>query len=241
MAAIARLDSGLLQDFFGHGAPWPMTPGAGGGLRSLLVDVCEKKNAYEMTVDVPGAPRTAPPPACAATDARARPCVGIPKENIELGVEGHTIKISTRSTKEEEEKESGTGPQDTQWHRVERSTQFASRALRFPENADMSQARAVLHACMRWRACDASRARGFEARHRVLRARARGGAGAGASGERRAEGVHQQDEGGRAQAPGGEGDVKRGGASSNRITPPPTQLQARAHAHTRTSATGCCV
>jgi HSP20 family molecular chaperone IbpA len=167
MAGIARLDSGLLQDFFGQGATWPMMPGqGGGGLRSLLVDVCEKPDAYVMTVDVPGAPthRTAAPPRSERLSrhhARAKPpassssssvtdetlvlcgvLAGIPKDNIALDVEGKTIKISTQSTQEEQEKESGTGPEDTQWHRVERSTQFASRALRFPENADMNQARA---------------------------------------------------------------------------------------------------
>jgi HSP20 family molecular chaperone IbpA len=165
MAGIARLDSGLLQDFFGQGATWPMMPGQqGGALRSLLVDVCEKPDAYVMTVDVPGAPThriaasphserlsrhhaRAKPPASSSSvtdEKRARVVwflAGIPKDNIALDVEGKTIKISTQSTQEEQEKESGTGPEDMQWHRVERSTQFASRALRFPENADMNQAR----------------------------------------------------------------------------------------------------
>ncbi len=67
---------------------------------------------------------------------------GVPKENIALEIEGKTVKVSTQSTAEEEEKEAGTGPEGTTWHRVERSTQFASRALRFPEDADMAQARA---------------------------------------------------------------------------------------------------
>ncbi len=68
---------------------------------------------------------------------------GVPKENIALEIEGKTVKVSTQSTAEEEEKEAGTGPEGTTWHRVERSTQFASRALRFPEDADMAQVRAL--------------------------------------------------------------------------------------------------
>ena len=69
-----------------------------------------------------------------------------------LDIEGQTLKISTQSTAEEEEKEAGSGPPDTQWHRVERSCQYASRALRFPENADMSQARARARVSARERA-----------------------------------------------------------------------------------------
>ena len=92
-----------------------------------------------------------------------------------MEVEGQTVKISARSTKEEEAKETGTDTDTkqaraallralaplpasalacfaaadaatslSQWHRVERSTQYSQRALRFPENADMHKVKAHL-------------------------------------------------------------------------------------------------
>ena len=60
---------------------------------------------------------------------------GIPKENIGLEVEGNTIKLSAESTAAERAKEEGTST--ATYHRVERSCQYAQRALRFPEDSDM--------------------------------------------------------------------------------------------------------
>ena len=62
---------------------------------------------------------------------------GIPKEHIALEVEGQTVKVSATPTAEEAAKEAGDSGSDVTWHRIERSTTYASRALRFPENADM--------------------------------------------------------------------------------------------------------
>jgi HSP20 family molecular chaperone IbpA len=149
LGPLVRLDSGaLLDDFFaGQGLPWGALGTSQAAQRRLLVDVCEKPDSYELRVDVPVRPSA---PRCAALrlhhSARADAGVGarpqgIPKENIGLDIEGKTVKVSTQQTQEEEEKEAGTSPEDVTWHRVERSTVYASRALRFPENADMSQAR----------------------------------------------------------------------------------------------------
>ena len=62
---------------------------------------------------------------------------GIPKENMSLVVEGQTITISATPTAEEAAKEAGDSGDNVTWHRIERSTMYASRALRFPENANM--------------------------------------------------------------------------------------------------------
>jgi HSP20 family molecular chaperone IbpA len=48
------------------------------------------------------------------------------------------VACSVQQQKTEEE-----GAPGTRWHRVERSSQFASRALRFPDDADLSKARRV--------------------------------------------------------------------------------------------------
>jgi len=62
---------------------------------------------------------------------------GVPKEHITLEVEGQTVKVSTTPTAEELAKEAGDSGADVTWHRIERSSVYAPRALRFPENANM--------------------------------------------------------------------------------------------------------
>jgi HSP20 family molecular chaperone IbpA len=62
---------------------------------------------------------------------------GIPKEQITLEVEGQTVKVATTPTAAEAAKEAGDSGADVTWHRIERSSVYAPRALRFPENANM--------------------------------------------------------------------------------------------------------
>ena len=76
----------------------------------------------------------------------------MPKENITLEAEGQVLRLSVR---QESEKEEG-GEKDT-FHRVERSSAWQSRALRFPDDADLSQVKAdmesgVLRVCINKRA-----------------------------------------------------------------------------------------
>ena len=117
MAGIVRLDSGrLLDEMLGGGASFPAVRGGGfSPLRPMLVDVAEKPDCFEMLVDIPG----------------------VPKEHISLVVEGQTVTISATPTAEEAAKEAGDSGKDVTWHRIDRSTMYASRALRFPENANM--------------------------------------------------------------------------------------------------------
>ena len=58
------------------------------------------------------------------------------KENITLEAEGQVLRLSVS---QESQKEDTSG--DT-WHRVERSSAFQTRALRFPDNADLSHVKA---------------------------------------------------------------------------------------------------
>jgi HSP20 family molecular chaperone IbpA len=143
MAGLVRLDSGrLLDEMLGGGASFPAVRGGGfSSLRPMLVDVAERPDCFEMLVDIPG----------------------IPKEHISLVVEGQTVTISATPTPEEAAKEAGDSGAGVTWHRIERSTMYASRgaccghgywlpacdrlvhlrwaipsaALRFPENANM--------------------------------------------------------------------------------------------------------
>ena len=141
MAGLVRMDSGrLLDELLGGGASFPSIRGGGGGsLRPMLVDVAERPDCYEMLVR---APRALARLGLASSHADAFlssqvDLPGIPKEHMALEVEGQTIKLSTTQTAEEAAKESGDSGSDVTWHRIERSTVYASRALRFPEEADM--------------------------------------------------------------------------------------------------------
>ena len=69
------------------------------------------------------------------------------------GVTRQVLRFGVEQKRETEEK----GGEDCKFHRVERSTSFASRAMRFPDNADMSQVAAnvehgVLKICIKKRA-----------------------------------------------------------------------------------------
>lgn len=107
MAGLVRLDSGrLLDEMLGGGASFPAVRGGGfSSLRPMLVDVAERPDCFEMLVDVPG----------------------IPKEHISLVVEGQTVTISATPTPEEAAKEAGDSGAGVTWHRIERSTMYASR------------------------------------------------------------------------------------------------------------------
>ena len=116
MGNFVRMDSGrLLDELLGGGASFPAVRGGGASLRPMLVDVAERPDFFELLVDLPG----------------------IPKEHIALEVEGQTVKVSATPTAAETAKEAGDSGADVTWHRIERSSVFAPRALRFPENADM--------------------------------------------------------------------------------------------------------
>lgn len=76
------------------------------------------------------------------------------KDNITLEAEGQVLRLSVR---QEEEKEEKSPPGGDVYHRVERSSAFQTRALRFPDNADLSQVKAdieggVLRVCIGKRA-----------------------------------------------------------------------------------------
>jgi HSP20 family protein len=75
---------------------------------------------------------------------------GVKKENIQLEAEGQILRISVCEDKQEEKEETRSG---ITWHRVERSCNFNSRALRFPDAADLSKVQAnvengVLRVCI---------------------------------------------------------------------------------------------
>jgi HSP20 family molecular chaperone IbpA len=71
----------------------------------------------------------------------------VAKDNITLEAEGQVLRLSVRQESEKEDKSGDT------WHRVERSSAFQTRALRFPDDADLSQVKAdmesgVLRVCI---------------------------------------------------------------------------------------------
>lgn len=145
MAGFVRMDSGrMLDELLGGGASFPGVRGGGGNtLRPMLVDVSEHPDCFEMLVRQRRRTR--------ASFRGSQPCCcgfsllfcakvdvpGVPKENLTLEVEGQTVKISATPTAEEAAKEAGESGANITWHRIERSTLYAPRALRFPENADM--------------------------------------------------------------------------------------------------------
>ena len=61
------------------------------------------------------------------------------KNDIALEAEGQTLRVSV-SQQQSDEKSGDT------WHRVERSSQFQSRAMRFPEEADLTKVNANMDA-----------------------------------------------------------------------------------------------
>lgn len=100
-----------------QGHPWSQLarPLAGGSLapRDLLVNVGEKESSYTLTAEL----------------------AGVDPKDVVLETEGQVVKLSVtsqRSVEREVKDESGTT-----WHRVERSSGFNSRALRFPTDADV--------------------------------------------------------------------------------------------------------
>jgi HSP20 family molecular chaperone IbpA len=63
----------------------------------------------------------------------------VKKENITLEAEGQVLRINV-STGEQNDTDQ-TDAAGITWHRVERSSNFSSRALRFPDSADLSSAK----------------------------------------------------------------------------------------------------
>ncbi|KAK9804373.1 hypothetical protein WJX72_009754 [[Myrmecia] bisecta] len=81
--------------------------------RGIMLDVKETESAFEVKADLPG----------------------LSKQDIKVQVNGDVLSLSVDKSagKEEVKEENGV-----KYHRVERSSTFASRAIRMPETADLS-------------------------------------------------------------------------------------------------------
>lgn len=85
--------------------------------RGIPLDVKETDKAFQVKADVPG----------------------VDKKDIKVTVDGDVLSIAVEKEagKEEDKEEEGV-----KWHRTERSAFFASRALRLPDSADLSNIKA---------------------------------------------------------------------------------------------------
>eukprot|EP01138_Halocafeteria_seosinensis_P010017 gb/GECG01010230.1/.p1 GENE.gb/GECG01010230.1/~~gb/GECG01010230.1/.p1 ORF type:complete len:156 (+),score=34.48 gb/GECG01010230.1/:1-468(+) len=90
-------------------------------LNSMALDVKENDKSYDLKADLPG----------------------VPKENVNVEVEGDTLTISADRKEEKEDK-------GDKWHRIERRSGAMKRSMKLPENADKEKIQAncdqgVLH------------------------------------------------------------------------------------------------
>eukprot|EP00241_Pyramimonas_parkeae_P020072 CAMPEP_0114290688 /NCGR_PEP_ID=MMETSP0059-20121206/8076_1 /TAXON_ID=36894 /ORGANISM="Pyramimonas parkeae, Strain CCMP726" /LENGTH=181 /DNA_ID=CAMNT_0001412115 /DNA_START=74 /DNA_END=619 /DNA_ORIENTATION=+ len=142
---------GVLDDFFDNGfgmMPWgafPVAPFLGDRgdelsrsqqnqrqkLGVINMDVAELSDHFEVHASLPG----------------------VKKDQVKLDVDGDILRVSCE-TKEERLDQSPEGLSEDQqqaqqepgvtWHRIERFKSFASRTLRMPETADLSQVSAKM-------------------------------------------------------------------------------------------------
>ena len=68
---------------------------------------------------------------------------GVKKEDVAIDIDGDIVRVSVSSGAEKEEEDKDEAGNVT-WHRVERSSAFASRALRLPPSADLGAMTAKL-------------------------------------------------------------------------------------------------
>ncbi|KAK9828839.1 hypothetical protein WJX72_002344 [[Myrmecia] bisecta] len=83
-------------------------------VRGMPIDIKETDKDFQLTADIPG----------------------VSKQDIKINVSGDVLSLSVEQSagKEEEKEENGV-----KYHRMERSSTFARRAIRMPETADLSK------------------------------------------------------------------------------------------------------
>lgn len=84
--------------------------------RHINLDIYEEKDKFVITADLPGFDN---------------------KEDVSIDVDGDILRLSAEH-KGKKEKKSKEGEWPV-YHRVERTTDFASRTIRMPENVDMAK------------------------------------------------------------------------------------------------------